>query len=100
MDVLIAASIFLIVCVFALTALRVKPKKPESEGAVKCPRCSTESSLKDTACPNCRCKELKVSTAEPAKKLVECPKCKMEATKLPCPKCDTDLVKLLLEKSP
>ncbi len=100
MDVLIAAFIFLIVSLFGLIALRVKPKKPESPGSVKCPRCSTESSLKDTACPNCRSKELKIVKTDPAKKLVECPKCKMEVTKLICPKCDTDLIKLLFEKNP
>ncbi len=100
MDVLISAFIFLIVGVFGLIALRVKPKKPESEGSVKCPRCSTESKLKDVACSNCRSKELKIIKTDPAKKLIECPKCKMEVTKLICPKCDTDLIKLLLDKNP
>ncbi len=101
MDILIPALILVVLSIVGLTALKVPPKKPEPVPApVKCPKCATGSHLKDIACPNCGNKKLKISRANPASPVAECPECKINAGKLACPKCSTDLIKLLIEKAP
>ena len=55
---------------------------------VKCPKCTTGSTISDIACPNCGSKAFKLGSPE-------CPKCKMDQPKRPCPKCGCDLVALL-----
>jgi Zn finger protein HypA/HybF involved in hydrogenase expression len=100
MEIILFALIFVGVCAAGLASLNVKPKESDPPGKVKCPKCTTESALKDIACPNCGNKKLKINRDDPVKPVVQCPECKIDAAKLPCPKCGTDLIKLLIEKTP
>jgi hypothetical protein len=100
MDLIVITLILVGVCAVGLSILPVKADGSDPPGTVKCPTCATKSTLKDIACPNCGNKKLKINRDDPAKPVVQCPECKIDAAKLPCPKCGTDLIKLLIEKTP
>jgi hypothetical protein len=93
MDIAVAALIITVTCLVGLISLGAPPPAKPDPKTVKCPKCTTSSSLEDIRCPNCGNNKTIKFEGEP--KAASCKSCVAKSPKLGCPKCGCELTELL-----